>query len=148
MNNKQSRSRTRWAMNDEWGKLLKNSKKWRNKQISNMLTLRIGPFWVDEKKCFFQIFFRSKNFLSAESGDLNNGAGTTISSNFDFNMLILRIGPFWVDEKKNVLNFFSRSKNFLSAEHDLNNGAGTKISSNFGFNMLTLRIGPFIKRCV
>ena len=73
----------------------------------NMLTLRIGPFWVDEKKKN-SIFFRSKNFLSAEPGDFNNGAGTKISSNFDFNMLTLRIGPFWNFFKK--FSFFEKCK--------------------------------------
>ena len=48
-----------------------------------------------------------KNFLSVEPGWPHNGAGTKISSNFDFNMLTLRIGPFGNFFKKFV--FFGRA---------------------------------------
>ena len=74
----------------------------------NMITLRIGPFWVDEKK----FFFWSKNFRRPEPGWPHNGVKPKMSSNFHFNMITLQIGPFWVDEKK----FFFWSKNFLRPE--------------------------------
>ena len=61
---------------------------------------------MDHLETFIKnVFFRfrkffSKNFLSVEPGRPHNGAGTKISSNFDFNMLTLRIGPFRNFEKK------------------------------------------------
>ena len=72
----------------------------------NMITLRIGPFWIDEKKISIFDFFFVKKWLSLGCRHPVEGRIFKILEFGDLNMLTLRIGPFWVDEEKFFRHFF------------------------------------------